>query len=311
MNRSSLKAILEAQYGFTVRSLEPAPRQFVAETYYVDVDSGQRYFCKVVEKPLFVESIQVGLPAIAELQSLGYENACFPLARKDGALSVLEDGHLIVLWTYINAPQSYDYDLFTLGQRIAEVHALTAKLTSEVPVERFVFKHADLFEEQFEWTLESGDSSLLHKEFQSVMRAHEAEVRGFYDQLKALSQALNAADYEMVFTHGDIGGNVLVKAPKHLYIVDWDENRLAPKERDLWTLWQQSGFLEGYRSVRPGAGVDEPARRYSILVYFFYALLHYFREIIDGPTEPHRRRMLTDLDAYFEGWIRPYLDSLE
>ncbi|MQC25831.1 MAG: aminoglycoside phosphotransferase family protein [Chloroflexi bacterium] len=305
-----LKAILEAEYGFEVKQISDAPRQFVADTYFIDSEAGERYFCKVVEKPLFVESIMAGTAALSNLQALGFERACFPIQTSSGDLFVWLNPKLIIVYTYIQAEPSYDYDFFTLGALIGEMHALSPRIRADIPRERFQFEHRSLFERQFEAALAGGDQSELHLKFRVLMQGREPKISGYYNKLNSLIQQIKPEDHELVFTHGDIAGNVLVKSAKDLTIVDWDENRLAPKERDLWTLERKEGFLEGYRNVFPEAEVNESARQYGVLIYYFYALLHYFREIFDGEPGAHRERMLTDLEGYFDGWIKPYMERL-
>jgi hypothetical protein len=47
-----------------------------------------------------------------------------------------------------------------------------------------------------------------------------------------------------------------VKAPDDLYIIDWDELRLAPPERDLWMLDDLSGCVEAYQKKKTRFEVD-------------------------------------------------------
>jgi hypothetical protein len=60
---------LSEQYGLTNVMLTPAPRGFVAETYYMDADEGQ-YFAKLVKLSQDSESIKRSLPVLKELRQL-------------------------------------------------------------------------------------------------------------------------------------------------------------------------------------------------------------------------------------------------
>ncbi|MBK8030202.1 MAG: hypothetical protein IPK17_12000 [Chloroflexi bacterium] len=65
-----LDQFIAANYGLTNVRLTPAPRGFVAETYYVDSDSG-RYFAKLVRPPFDVPTLAPTLPVLRELRQLG------------------------------------------------------------------------------------------------------------------------------------------------------------------------------------------------------------------------------------------------
>ena len=311
MQPGELKAILEAEYGFSISGISPAPRQFVAETFYVDAEGGARYFCKVVEKPLFVPTIIAGLPALAELHGLGQERIGYPIRKAGGGLYAQRGRQIVVLYNRIDAPQSYGYDFFTLGSLLGEIHALTPRITAKIPAESFRFDHRALFEDQFATALAGRDGGELNREFQRVMQAHEEQIRGDFALLNTLVDQIDPSEFDLVLTHGDAGGNVLVKSPTDIYIVDWDEILLAPKERDLWVLKHEPGFLEGYRSVLPGAEVNEQARRFCILNQYFYYLLHYFGEQFGERPEEHKWAMLEELAGFFDGWTKRYTESVK
>src|SRR5688572_31421853 len=100
---------LATQYGLKNISVSPAPRQQVAETYRIEF-AGDTYFCKIVDKPLFIPKIIRSLPVLDAMQDAGFERVNTPIKTVSGALYVTLDGVLIVLFSYIDAPQSYDFD---------------------------------------------------------------------------------------------------------------------------------------------------------------------------------------------------------
>jgi len=58
-------------------------------------------------------------------------------------------------------------------------------------------------------------------------------------------------NFHLVITHGDAGGNVLVKAPTIFILLIGMKILLAPPERDLWIHNNNTAFMAGYRSVFP------------------------------------------------------------
>jgi spectinomycin phosphotransferase len=89
----------------------------------------------------------------------------------------------------------------------------------------------------------------------------------------------------MVVTHHDAPGNILKDAAGGIYLVDWDDVMLAPRERDTWfhltTAQDRAAFLPVYRRTFPDYDVDER-------MYAYYMLGRYFEDI-----EGHIERVLS------------------
>ena len=91
------------------------------------------------------------------------------------------------------------------------------------------------------------------------------------DKAEELGQKLKDQSTEFVLCHSDIhGGNILIDEKNSIFIVDWDEPMMAPKERDLMfigggvgNVWnkphEEEFFYKGY-------GITEVNR--TILAYY-------------------------------------------
>jgi ribosomal protein S18 acetylase RimI-like enzyme len=113
----------------------------------------------------------------------------------------------------------------------------------------------------------------------------------------------------MVFTHGDAPGNVLVKSPDDIYIIDWDELSLAPPERDMWMIDHLPEFMDGYKSILPEFFLDSDMRNFCVLKYYFQRNMHYFFEILkETATSKERLKQVEKFDYELkEGWMKPKL----
>ncbi len=68
-----------------------------------------------------------------------------------------------------------------------------------------------------------------------------SDIRRLVDRAEQLGKKLQKHSPKFVLCHSDIhGGNVLIHENSDIYIVDWDEPIMAPKERDLM-------FIGGWR----------------------------------------------------------------
>ena len=84
------------------------------------------------------------------------------------------------------------------------------------------------------------------------MQARRGEINHLVERAGQLGLALQDRSLELVLCHADIhAGNLLIGPNDALYIVDWDEPILAPKERDL--MFIGGGVANEWNSARPEA----------------------------------------------------------
>lgn len=102
----------------------------------------------------------------------------------------------------------------------------------------------------------TGDSIAL--ELKAFMKENEKAIRRLVHRAEQLAQTLQNECFQFVLCHSDIhAGNVLIDRDNAIYIVDWDNPMMAPKERDLMfigggvgNVWnnprEEALFYEGY-----------------------------------------------------------------
>src|SRR5438093_1654279 len=90
------------------------------------------------------------------------------------------------------------------------------------------------------------------------MKENMPAIRRLVERAESLGQKLQDQSPKFVLCHCDIhGGNVLINGNDIIYIVDWDDPIMAPKERDLMfigggvaNVWNKSNeevlFYKGY-----------------------------------------------------------------
>lgn len=305
---SVLRNKIESEYGLSVKALALAPRQFVAETYVVQLESNAKYFCKVVTKPVWIPKIIASLPTLNAMKDAGIERIGYPVHTKNHELYVKDNDELIILFNYIEGAQSYDYDYYTFGKLLGEIHQITNKIETDIPVESFKFDIKDVFEKQYNDILASKEKNPVAQYLKEVLKQNKEEIDKYYEVLQKLIAQTPRTKTDLVITHGDAGGNVLVKFPTDIYIIDWDEILLAPRERDLWVLEHESKFVAGYKSVVPNFAVNEIARDFCIVNQYFYYIAYYFDEILGDGSEGYKREKLKSFSDFFTGWIKPYIN---
>ncbi|MBL8162645.1 MAG: aminoglycoside phosphotransferase family protein [Anaerolineae bacterium] len=303
---------IQRVYGVTIASSKPAPRQFVAETYYLEATNGERYFCKIITKPLFIPQVIDSLPALREMFERGRSFINYPIETTTKALYTQFDDALIVLFNYIAGTQHYDYSHAVLGRCTAEVHALTPQINAPVPRETFTFRYGDALMRRLDDVLSSSPADAIETELHDVLAQYQREMRHDWAQFETLCARLRIAPPPLVLTHGDAPGNVLVQSPDVIFIIDWDEILLAPAERDVWFLHEDADFLRGYREIYPTYQPNSDVRRYYLYTRYFADIMEFLDEIISTHPADHRQHNLDGLKHdCFGAWLRPLIRAVD
>jgi Putative homoserine kinase type II (protein kinase fold) len=159
------------------------------------------------------------------------------------------------------------------GALLAKVHAtaVTDALAKSLPREHHTHEHVASAARTLDSSLRltAGDSAAAGRTVDGLVRALAQEwcaagnrVSTLLDQADRLGRDLQTAKSSSVVCHGDPHlGNVLIGQDERVWLIDWDDAVLAPRERDLMfilggvlafapvTRQQQSWFFEGYGST--------------------------------------------------------------
>jgi spectinomycin phosphotransferase len=269
-----LDELLRRHYGIEPVRLEPGSRGFVSETWVVHT-AAERFFAKLIPIVSYTENIIRALPVQQELYDSGIRQMSRPIPTLTGALSVTLETNLLVVNDFIEAQWTSDFPFDTYVDLIARLHATTVE--SPVDVETFA-----------DWVLPDLERVLataIHDSFEDpsqlavqevVRRMHPAVMRDVADYRRLLEDVAGRHDVPMVVTHHDAPGNILKDVTGSIYLVDWDEILMAPRERDTWfhltTAEDAAAFLTVYRQRFPDYEPDEQ-------FYRFYLVSRYLEEI--------------------------------
>ncbi len=311
MTNNNLIKLLSTRYNLHAKDISNAPRQFVAETFFVKTED-QTFFCKVIDKPLFIDGVISSLPALADIHDLGYSKINYPIPTASDDLFVKEGGTLIVLFNFIDAPQNYDYDNAVLGKTLAEIHKLSPQITAPIKREQFEFKHANVFIKKLDQLSSEAGRDEIATDLHKLMKGNYSTIVRAYKQFQIVAENCSNAELDTVVTHGDAPGNVLVKSPDDIYIVDWDDILLAPAERDLWFMIDKQDFVDGYTREIPEYNPNQVALDYYLLSRYFNDMVEYWAEILGDFDEEHRKSNLKQLNKELfseDGWLHPMIEE--
>jgi spectinomycin phosphotransferase len=277
------RALVE-HYGLADVTLTPAPRGFVAETYYVDSGSG-RYFAKLVKIGHDSEILEQSLPVLQALRQLGVEAINYPIPNRDGCLSVVVGVQILVLFNSIAGQTNDHFPLEPYVKVLAQVHQLSDQIQVTLPSETFDLEFKNDLMPQLERLRTGIFDHPQERALQTwVIERYEAILRDL-SLLEATIEPLRSASMPTVLTHGDAAGNVVYDGNR-LSVIDWDTVLFAPRERDTWFHRHTPGFLELYRVYTPGYELDPTA-------YRFYLYKRYLEDMVASSTRCCRQTAAT------------------
>jgi spectinomycin phosphotransferase len=208
-----------------------------ASVYRADSLEGQSYFVKLKRG----HHSDISVTLLAFLQASGIQQIIPPIKAIDGKLTQRINNFTLTVYPFVDGQNGFCYNLtddqwVTLGRVLRQVHELDVppSIKNLIRKESYPSKWRDVVR-SFDTYLAkdlAGDEITL--KLQASMKKKRAIIDRLINRAEALSQMIQNQSTEFVLCHSDIhGGNVLINGNGAIYIVDWDEPIMAPKERDL------------------------------------------------------------------------------
>ena len=258
---SLIRTRLAEAFGLRLRVLEFLPLGADVNTavYRGVAEDKTPYFLKL-RKGVFDE-ITASVPHFLKARGIGAIIA--PLETTTGQLWAGLDDFKMILYPFVEGRNGYEAALSDgqwrdFGAALRDIHSalLPPALEMCIPGETFSPEWREMvtaFQAQVE---ENEYADPTAAKLAALMRAKREEIRRLVARTDALASALQGRPLTGVLCHTDIHpGNLLLGANDALYIVDWDNPVLAPKERDLMLIggcptWnaprEEALFYQGY-----------------------------------------------------------------
>lgn len=266
---------LQEQYDLLVAELTFLPLGADENTVVYRVLTADRasYFLKLRKN---FDEIIVRVPLF--LQEQGIQAIIPPIETKSKQHSVDFGEHKIILYPFIEGKDSFGVELSdphkqSLGAALKRIHAahIPPELERLLPKETYSSHWRELLK-SFQEQVETGtfDEPTAAK-LAGFMKPRREEIDQLIERTDELGAELQARSLELVLCHSDIhGANLLISSQGELYIVDWDNPLLAPKERDL--MFIGSGLDGLWKSKREEAifyqGYGETTVELTALAYY-------------------------------------------
>jgi spectinomycin phosphotransferase len=290
-----LQACLHDQYGLSLVTLEllPLGKDFDAAVYRVVSEQGTAYFLKVTSRSLYEPACLVP----RYLHDQGITSVVAPLPTKSNTLWTRLDDWTVIVYPFISGECSLTG---MTNEQWKEVGAIFKRIHQVRPEpEGFSSLHKETFdpttythwvrtfETQHLSSLMNGSASQLALHASWV--AHQSTIHTAMAHLQKLAEVLRSRTFPYVICHADLHARNLIREPAgHVFVIDWDEVMLAPKERDFIFIRrpQAAAFWQGYGAVE----IDWTALAYYLWERVVQDMIYYAQNVCfrDDWTEETR-----------------------
>ena len=243
-----IKQTIETHYGYQAKQVQAVKGGTVGETYAID----KKYFLKLyhMERGIAQRCTQALNEQLLALELLFQHSSlkdriCYPIRTVKDELFFINEGVIGVLFSYIfgNAigfgnPYSED-ELLQLSKIVKDLHAVdTAPFYYICPKENYHLEFCN----ELKFFIEQR-STELPINFRNLIAENSINILEKLDKAEKAAEQLREKKLPMVLCHTDIhGGNIMRDPNGKLYLIDWENMMLAPKEADLFLFCEEEYF---------------------------------------------------------------------
>ncbi|HEU0026469.1 MAG TPA: aminoglycoside phosphotransferase family protein [Ktedonobacterales bacterium] len=261
-----LRACLHDQYGFSAIALDFLPLGLDVRSgiYRAVGDNGAAYLLKARRGPLYEPSLLIP----RYLYDQGIASVAAPLATKSRALWADVDEWTLAVYPFIVGesgwrPAMTDAQWQAVGVAVKQIHQATPPAEGLRLPRRETFDPAEYIRwaRAFEAREASAEGGSQHERaLRSAWMARRPTIHAALASMETLAGALQRQSGPFVICHADLHrGNIIRNQAGEVFLIDWDDVMLAPKERDFLFVGQApadgtapaqaSAFFQGYGEV--------------------------------------------------------------
>lgn len=233
-----------------------------ASVYQGKAQNGKTYFIKQ-KKGVHND---ISCDVIALLENAGIQHVIAPIKNIQGnAITHVGDVSIIV-YPFVEGCNGFQQNLtsaqwITLGRVMRVQHEISVptEIAHKIRQETFSAKWREMVKSLYVHIESVKDADEIANNLIHFMKRHSVIIHRLLDRAAQLAKQIQSPDF--VLCHADIhAGNILIADDESIYIIDWDDPVMAPKERDLMfigggvaNVWnkpdEEALFYQGYGNV--------------------------------------------------------------
>lgn len=230
---------LHAYYGINIITLTflPLGADNNASVYKAKAQNNSSYFVKLK----YGRYHDIGITILQLLHEVGIQQVIPPIKTLQGALTQCIDDFTLILYPFIEGQDGFtraltDKQWLALGKTIRQLHEIDVpcSIKQRIRQESFSSKWRDIVRALYTSMEAQPTGDKVALKLLAFIGKNIRIIQRLVDRAEELAQILRNESTQFVLCHSDIhGGNVLINHDDNIYVVDWDDPTLAPKERDL------------------------------------------------------------------------------
>jgi spectinomycin phosphotransferase len=238
ISNEKIIASLREHYSIEVSQIEFLPIGNDASAFAYRVETvNDIYFLKVrTELPN-----PAGLVVPRFLKDHGLEQVVAPLFTKTQKLFAEMDGFALILYPFIAGDEARkvgmsDAQWTQFGSVLKQIHHTVVPFNISQYMGRETFNPTwSSVTKQLDTLVNSRDfDDSYQKELAAFWKKNSQTIQTIVERTEVIGKHLQQMELEFTVCHADIHtANILIHDEQNMFIVDWDDTLLAPKERDL------------------------------------------------------------------------------
>lgn len=230
---------LKNQYGIeaTTLTLLPWGADIHASIYKAQTLDQSSYFIKL--KPRNSHNISVTILTL--LRNAGIQQIIPLIPTIQGQFTQRLGDDSISVFPFIEGQDGFSRELTDtqwteLGKALRQIHEINVPppIQGMMRQETYSPKWRQAVRSLYTFMKSEPKGDKIAVELHTFMKKQASAIHRLVDRAEQLAQKIQNQSPKFVLCHSDIhGGNVLIDKTDAIYIVDWDDPIMAPKERDL------------------------------------------------------------------------------
>jgi len=254
---------LKTNYGIEAATLTylPIGADINASLYKVQTFDQIPYFIKIKQG----HSHDIGVKIVELLHRSGVQQIIPPIKTIHGKATQPIDDFTLIVYPFVDGQDGFNRNLtedqwIQFGKAMNQIHKLKvpSSIQNQIRQETYSLKWREAVRSIYSHIEADPFGDEIALELHSFIKKKMPDIHRLVNRSEQLGEKLQNSSPKFVLCHSDIhGGNVLLDNHSHIYIVDWDEPIMAPKERDLMfigggvgNVWNQpleeTLFYKGY-----------------------------------------------------------------
>lgn len=230
---------LNTNYGIEVATLTflPLGADMNASVYKAQTLDQSSYFVKLKRN----HHNDISVVVVELLQMAGIQQIIPPVKTIHGQLTQHIEDFTLIVYPFVEGQNGFSRNLtdnqwLSLGKMLRQVHEIDVppSIQNKIRLEAYSSKWREIVRSLYIHIEAKPIGDAVALKLLKFMKEETLAIRRLVDRAEQLGKKIQNLSPKFVLCHSDIhAGNVLMDGNDTIYVVDWDDPIMAPKERDL------------------------------------------------------------------------------